>query len=421
MELRLNGERLIELSTELFVLYVCLPISMAFLNSYLIHAVFFVAAMSFLVGLLLENRWNNMVCFLALFFVAMLFWFAVWRSQTRSISYVYYCFASLSVVFGGIVIYESEDSSVSTRMFAFVTLVFVITALTTIRGLSVYPLASREIARGSTYENGLNFEEYKQIYRRMNIAGWSQIYGMVFFVPGLSILWKKSKSLVWILCAAVMLLTIVTSQITFAAILATALLIGVLVVDSDNKQMFFFLLSFFIAALLVVCNLEEILTWVVNTSKDMGFDYLSKKIYDLEQLLVFKHVTGDANARGEFYMNSLHSFINSPISGQLFNPNITDRDIGRHSDLLDIIGATGLIGLLSIIASISMYFRFLNRTGSVYKREWIIIFIGFLALFSINPILNSSPIFVGAFLYTPLCIKVAEEGFSFEPFIKFVY
>ena len=217
------------------------------------------------------------------------------------------------------------------------------------------------------------------------------------------------------------MLAIITSQITFAAILAAALFVGVLVVGSDNKKMCVFLLSFFIAALLVFCNLEGILTWIVNTSKDMGFEYLSRKIFDLEQLLVFKQVTGDANARGEFYMNSLHSFINSPVSGQLFNPDVTDSVIGRHSDLLDIIGATGMIGLLSIAVSIAAYFRLLNRTGSIYKRELMIVFLGFLALFSINPVLNSSPIFVGAFFYPLLCVKAAEEGFSFEPLVKFVY
>ena len=165
MHNKITGERLIAASEALLILYQCLPITISLLNSFLIRGLVLVAAMLFISGLLLLNKWRYLSEFILLFLLTVLFWNTAWRQTSDSLSYVYYCFASLSFAFGGAVTYQHARYYTVRRLFILLTAVYLITAITSIVGLRIYPLAAREMARGSTYDTSLNFETYKTIYR----------------------------------------------------------------------------------------------------------------------------------------------------------------------------------------------------------------------------------------------------------------
>lgn len=410
MRIKINGEKLVALSEILLIPYLCLPITIYLLNSISIRALTFTAAILFILGMVMQKRWGYLVQFAGLFLIILLYLCIVRRNRPDLLSYIYYSFASLSFVFGGIVIFQSRELSMIRLLFVLLTVIFIVTAITTIIGLDTYPLAAREMAREYAYDASQNIEVNRTIYRRMNIAGWGQIYGMLFFVPSICILWKNTKKSYWIIAILLFLITIIISQITFAVILSLAFLLGVLTIGNNNAKTIIFLIFMFIAAIVVLLNSESILTWVVNVSNDFEFDFLRDKLNDLKQLLLYKQVVGDASGRKDVYMASIDSYLKSPVVGRLFNPNLKQGDIGGHSELLDVIGVTGLIGIISICISFAKYFKFLQKINPVYRREMIIVFLGFIVLFAINPVFNSPPVFIGAFLYPLLCIKICEIG-----------
>lgn len=410
MRIRINGENLIVASEMLLVLYLCLPITISLLNSLVIRGLVFFAAIFFILGLVLLNKWKYLLEFLALFLLTLLFWTIVWRRQYDSVSYIYFCFASLSFAFGSVVMYQSNNSELIRKLFILLTAIFTITAITTIIGLNEYPLAAREMARGSTYDTNLNFEVYKTIYRRMNIAGWSHIYGMLFAVPCSCLMWKKTRNKIYILILAIIEISIIMSQITFAVLLSLILIFAVIAIGENNtKTLCIMFFSLFLIGIISV-NLDSVLTNIINSADDSGFSFLTANLDALRKLLVYKQVAGDAIVRSGLYKNSFDAFLDSPIVGAIFDRNVAENVIGRHSELLDILGGLGSIGLIGIILSIYGYFRFLKQVGSSIRKELIVIFLGFIALSLLNPVLNSPQVFVGAFLYAILCAKMCETG-----------
>lgn len=410
MRIKINGEKLIALSEMLLIPYLCLPITIYLLNSIVIRALTFTAAILFISGMIMQKRWGYLVQFAGLFLVILLYLYVVRRNRPDLLSYIYYSFASLSFVFGGIVIFQSQALPMIRLLFIFLTIIFVVTAITTIIGLDTYPLAAREMAREYAYDTSQNIEVNRTIYRRMNIAGWGQIYGMLFFVPSICILWKNTKKPYWMIAVILFIITIIISQITFAVILSLALLLGTLTIGNNNTKTVILFILMFIVAIVVLFNSEGILTWIVNVSNDFEFVFLRDKLNDLKQLLLYKQVVGDARGRSDVYLASINSYFKSPIVGQLFNPNLKQGDIGGHSELLDVVSVTGLIGIISICISFTKYFKFLQKINPTYRREMMIVFLGFMVLFAINPVLNSPPVFIGTFLYPLLCIKICEFG-----------
>ena len=407
MHNKITGERLIAASEALLILYQCLPITISLLNSFLIRGLVLVAAVLFISGLLLLNKWRYLFEFVSLFLLTLLFWNTVWRQTSDSSSYVYYCFASLSFAFGGAVIYQHARHYTVRRLFLLLTAVYLITAITSTIGLRIYPLAAREMARGSTYDTSLDFETYKTIYRRMNIAGWGQIYGMLFVIPCCLLLWKRKRNALYLILLAFVELAIVFSQITFAVILSVLFICAFYLIGRENS--FKAVLIVFFAAIVfavVLLNLNGVLTFAIDLSDKIGFSFLTDKLGDLRQLLVNNQVIGDASSRGELYAASLRSFTQSPLYGLIFDSNVTPDKIGRHSELFDLLGALGMIGAAGILYSVVSYIRFIWSTGKGCRKELLIIFFGFLALFMLNPVFNSPPIFVGAFLYPVLCVKM---------------
>lgn len=310
-------------------------------------------------------------------------------------------------------LYYSDNEAMLKRMFIFLTVIYFITAITTILGLNIYPLAARELARGSTYDTSLDFTTRKNIYRSMNIASWSQIYGMLFAIPTSLFVWKKRRHIIYLILCIALGIMMIASQITFAVLLALLLIVGVIISCENNTKTI--LISFLVAivAILLLFNLEGVMSFSVTVSDNAGLDFLSTKLNDIKTLLLYRSVVGNAGARGDLYTRSFGTFLNSPIVGLLLGGKGNLNNIGYHSDFFDMLGTFGLVGLVVIVSSLVSFHKFLKRTASENRREMIIIFFGFTILFVLNPIFNSPQIFVGAFLYPILgsryCLMTETE------------
>ena len=408
MRIKINGEVLIIGSLYLLVFYLCLPFSMVVLNSILIRLLVIVSAALFVIGLIITNRLKQLIVFLVLFLFTLVYWIITWSVQLDSLSYVYYSFASLLFVFGGIILYQCEDETLLKHLFVFITIIFLITAITSIFGLRIYPRATRELARGSTYDTSLDFTEYKTIYRRMNIASWSQAYGMLFTIPASIMIWKNKRNPIFIIFPILTAVMLVAAQITFAVLLAVLLIVLILIIRKSNVKTVILLLFFAFIALVLLFNMEPLLTAAVNLSRKAGFSFLTTKLNDMKELLVNNNAIGDAAGRGMLYSTSLNTFLSNPVAGLVLDGKATTETIGFHSEFFDFIGSFGLTGLIVVLASFAGYYDFLRKVDHKYRKDLMIVFIGFIVLFILNPVFNSPQIFVGAFLYPILASRFCE-------------
>lgn len=405
MKIKINGEVMMAVSMYLLIFYLCLPFSMVILNSALIHLIVFAAAAFFILGMILSGKLNQLMLFVLLFFFTFLYWVITWRVQLNSLTYVYYCFASLLFVFGGTALYKSKDKKMVRHLFIFLSMIYFVTAITSIIGLNRYPLASRELGRGATYDTSLDFVKYKNIYHRMNIASWGQVYGMLFAIPAALMIWKRKRKLFFLALLIATFIMLISSQITFAVLLAAALIIGGFISQESNSKTILFTIAIALAVVIVLLYLENILSTVINLTEQAGLDFLTIKLNDMKVLLLYKSAIGDASARGILYQRSIDTFLDNPVVGLIFSGRASLDKIGHHSEFLDILGTFGFIGLAIMIGAFLAYFRFLKKTEKQRRKDLLIIYFVFIVLFIINPVFNSPQIFVGAFLYPLLASR----------------
>lgn len=404
LRIRINGESMIALSMYLLIFYLCIPFSMILLNSFLIRLIALVAAASFVLGMMLLKRVKELVVFFALFGFLVVYYLVTWRAMISSIFYPYYCFASLLFVFGGMALFSCEKKRLLRRLVIFITVVFVVTAITSIIGLRANPLAAREMARGSTYDLTQDFNESKYIYRKMNIVSWSQAYGMMFAIPIAMIMWKRKKKVRNLGYIILVLLMLASSQITFALLLSIVMLFATMITGENSAKRIIVKMIIGFLLIFLIIKREAVLELSVEISEKAGFDYLTRKLTDLKVLLLERRAIGDANERGELYRLSFDSFLKSPLLGVLGNGGKATTDtIGYHSEFIDMLGSFGLLGVAIILSAISGYAHYLHQIGKEYRKDLAIIFLGFIGLFIVNPVFHSPQVFVGAFLY-PLLI-----------------
>ena len=410
---RWNGECFIAVSIVLLVFYLCLPISMAFMTSVAIRILVVLATASFLIGIIMLQRWRYLVVIIILFAFMFLYWRITWSIKLDGFYYVYYCFAGLVFVFSGLILYKSNNRDLINRLFIYITIVFVVTAVTSIIGLSIYPLAARELGRPTSYNN-MDASTYTTLYRTMNIAGWGQVYGLLFGIPATFMVWKNTKKPTFLVFCILLLIMLALSQLTYGVLLAVAFLIISLIINVKKKSMIVVLLAVFIAVLVILANLNSILTYVVKLYDNAGLGFLSTKLSDFKTLIINQTAVGDASARVGLYSRSIHTFINNPLFGLIFYGKADPSLISFHSEFLDILGALGLVGLIIVAVSVFHYFRFLVTLKNNTTKMLVLILIGFIVLFIINPVFHSPQIFAGAFLYPLLasrycCLKEENQ------------
>lgn len=407
MKIKFSGTTLIEISEALLILYLCLPITIALLNSFLIQTICIISSVFFVCGMIKLNRVKQLVVFLVIFIFLLLYWQFAWKFRIESISYLYYCFASVSFVYGGVILYKTNDSKLVQRLFYLLTFIYFITSITTILGLFEFPLACREYAREVAYNPSQDIAVLRKTYRLLNIASWSQVYGMMFAVPSLLLCWKKTKRLLFLAIMLAIELMIFASQITFAFLLSVCLLATSFITIKSGFKFIVFLGVLLIVAGICFINIDFILTIIISATQQLGLSFLTIKLDDLRILLVAKEAVGDAGARFELYQKSIETFFDNPVLGMLFSDNV-ENQIGFHSEFFDFIGVFGLIGIIILGLSFWGYSRFLNCIEKDERKDLRMIYLFFVFLFIFNPVFNSPQVFIGAFLYPILCCRFCK-------------
>ena len=213
---------------------------------------------------------------------------------------------------------------------------YIITSVTTIVGNIAYPGASRALARLAAQDDA----ETAYMYQSFNIGGVEFVYQLVLLVPLLIYVIRCSKFWGKLLAVAILVIfaaVIYISEYTTALIFALLAFILFLIPKGfSSKQL---LRMGIVVALIafVLVYVIDIFSIVSNLVEGSG---VAERLQDVSNMVHGKKIdsSGDLDARGSLWSESVNNFLSSPIWG-------TGKS-GGHSYLLDHLGMFGLIGAL---------------------------------------------------------------------------
>lgn len=284
------------------------------------------------------------------------------------------------------------------------TLLLTLTSITTIRGLAVYPNASRELASGTALYD-------TEIYTRQNIGGFEFIYALVIFIP-ICIWLIKHTEKVWkiinYICLIIILMCIYESQYTTALIISLVTLMAIILCQGKYLTGVVFMA---VVVMLVLSgkNLTSILSnFFEFLSDNIKFEYVSDRLLQVSQVLAGQKVETDTSTeRIDFYKTCWESFKENPIFGQnIFG--FDSKNISGHSFILDILAGSGLLGISVLIFSLRTAISGIIINGSSFINKYVLIeLIVFLCISILNPT-GFMVIYIMVFMFGT-CIQRIEE------------
>lgn len=398
-------------SIILLIILTCMPVTQC-LPGFIRMAVQASSIGLFVIGIMLNGKWNYFLRYVLSILFFATYVFSVWQYKQGFFTCVFNVMACVQFCFYGAVISTEELAEKRDKIIKLILIVMTITAITTIIGLMQYPLAARELGRSVAYTRTVgDFEEIKWAYRLNNIAGWSQIYGMVFFIPICMMLLKKSRKLYYFLPIIICEICIIFSQITFALLLSIVLIFLFAIASrttKTNKNRSIITAVALIVLIAVFVNKNVILRTMINFTSNHDLEFLARKLNEL--YLVTQHtVTGDAELRFSLYQDSINIFLNYPILGFFATGQDTKDVFCYHSEFFDYLGFYGIVGMIILIIVLIVYIRYILRFNNIFI--FISCLLTVLVLFILNPIWYSPQIFIGSVMGPLLLYRVSDNSY----------
>lgn len=397
--IKVNGNNLIFLSLVVLIFIVSLP-----LTTYLPGKMRVILQMGsvclFFLGLLFHKNGKFFLYLFLLIILTGCYYFGAWNLVMKFSAFNFNAICCWIFLIAGVYFIKNTEQKKTRILLYIIIAISILTAFTTIIGLMKYPLAARELGKGGDY---LAIET-KRLYRRMNIAGWSQIYGMVMIMPMFLILWKRKNKWFYLFFAVICELSIIFSQLTYAVLISFVAAFLILFDRTKSRPRIIFNIFVCLTAIFILLNLESLIQWMIDISVKNKFSMLSIKLQDLYNLLFHRVSTGDATARFLLYQISIETFLKHPL-GNLLSFDINIADYGFHSELFDFIACFGIAGIAIIVIFIKKYLKMIKKSDLNNKHDIVILFIIFGGLFLFNPVFYSPQIFLGTFLVPVLVDK----------------
>lgn len=198
--------------------------------------------------------------------------------------------------------------------------------------------------------------------RLPGLPDYTLMHSYILMLPGLCLAIKKSQIIcrvIFIACTIFVYYIIIRTQVSTSIGLSTAFIIFALLVLKDSSS-WTYLLLIGALILLVAAYYSGVLLWFVDeiTPYFQGTD-VEGKLRDLHSTLINGKATGGTIVyRGELHEMSKNSFYYNPIFGK------GTSEVGRHSQILDILGSSGLLALIPFImiiwTTLKLYLTFTN-------------------------------------------------------------
>ena len=258
-----------------------------------------------------------------------------------------------------------------------------------------FPLAVRSLGNGG---NTLIFDSL--FYYGKNMAGWGMVYGFAFLLPSLVINYKKTKKIIFLIAVIISEIMIISSQIMFA-ILFSILLLYVSIFEIKKYTRIITIVCLLLAVLGIVFSFrEDIFLVLMDIFSNIGNETTTLRLSQIYMLLDSGVATGDADARFELYMMSFNTFLDNPIFGYDESGEIMYKNIGMHSQILDLFASVGaLFGGCWIGIFFYLIFDLLKSILDDRVRFMFVIYIALLfILMVLNPTVFDPEIFLLVFL-----------------------
>ncbi len=408
---KLNSRELfVDIGIILLVFLTCFPLTLV-LPSMIRHIMQMIAMVCFALGLILNPRKELFLCFVVVLSLITLRVYGIWHFKKDITSCVFNVFAGLAFCFWGVIANLEKDHTKVKRFFTFVLIILFITSLTTLVGLEKYPLSVRELGRSDTGYGGItgdSFNALKRVYRLNNIAGWNQLYGMVYMIPAIMIsVVKRRFRLIFLLILLSFEFCIIKSQLTLAVLLSFLLIALILITPSRNRIKLAFVILLIGLLFVILLNMGDLIESFAGFLSSKGMGMVSNKLYDLYNLMNGS-VEGDALSRFDRYAKSIETFSHHPLLGQVVYGISSVEQFSYHSDFLDMMAFYGLFGLIGDIILVYVYMKTIKHYDHDTKWIGLSLVIGFVAMYILNPVWYSPQILIGV-TWTPAYIVAVNK------------
>lgn len=395
----------VSVSLCVYLAYVILPTVSAILPQILRYGVLLIIFGLFAIGAILFNRKSGgktalMFCVVTVFILLM--YLGKWRSSgtdfiTYAINAYMFWLPLLYVPAVGQLSFETKR-----KIYLFTVFLFMVTVLTTIIGSIVHADSSRIMASGVAGESGAQVLQYS----KLNIGGYGFVYGLVVFMPYLFYGARRLNHR-WVYASFIVIsvIAVILTQYSIALVAVVALITAVIVFTRKNTALSVAIASVVILVFFLLKDfIVDLLSLITTLFSENGLNFLSDRLGLLVELLSTNVLTGHALVRQSLYQMSLDAFLVSPLAG-----NLTEyHTLGGHSELLDILGATGLFGFAFFVFSMSNHIKNIHSyKGSNAYKYCVFSFLIFIFVSMFNTVLTSSPIAVSLFLIPAI---LPEEG-----------
>ena len=349
--MRLKNEHLRSGAIIFIIIYSVMPIVSRMVSTYLTTYFYMLFILVFLVIAVGKRKKSSFLEYISDILPFILFGLASYFLNKDSILiWGYKLLLFLTPVIVGIYItqYYPDDSDTYSKVFV---LALIITVLTTIRGLGIYPNAARWMATADDSQ-----VEKLVTYSWMNIGGYEFVYTVVLTYPLLVLAFKRGMISIF--------KTTVLSVIIFICLLraeyTTALIFFII-----TTSMYFMkkslkpkdLAIFVIVAVLFVTFFSGA---VSNMLKSISGLVESKNVSERVEALSEgrKGMEESEDIRWKMYSASLNSFFRRPLLGSFLTGG---GGAGGHSFALDTMAQYGIIGILLMFFMYRKLFRLFYR------------------------------------------------------------
>lgn len=419
---RVSVDQIFSLSLYIFVLYAFLPIIRVFpLPIRMAIRVLPELLMLIVVILRMDVRlWGSYIGIMI---------FAVVIAIVRSASYANAIEESVlmncvqSVVYWhtitqGYYVYRYFDANRCKKLFRTIIILVSISAITTILGNIIWPSASRD-----------KLEQY-YLY---NVGGYAFIYSIAFILPwvlyarqnaGIFPFSKKTLTAIAILLFA----CVVLSQFMTAAFVSAMALLIVGKGKSISKTtiivvclgVVFFLLEDF---------LWELLNQLGTLAGQWGLVDLAERLKGIYLLAKEGETYGNVLARTHLYKISWNHFLKNPIFGlfattafnrspsltttQMLNMSVASVNaVGKHSDIIDLLGAGGLVAFVPFVMVICNFFKRFNKhvINPSLKHVFFVVFCQYIVYGIFDHAFSCFDVALAVFLLSMIARKIKNEA-----------
>lgn len=268
------------------------------------------------------------------------------------------------------------------RIHKIVFTLLIITTITTLFGLYLFDDASRALASDNYTEN--------RLFQMYNIGGYGFIYSLVLALPWTIYSYKKSKRKRFIVAVILFMLCIIKSSYTTAIILGVySIGMCILVMHSEGKNFKYkFGISVFLLAVVFYFIVNSTIFWNIASNSVVGNDILFERVSNLRNMALMGELQGDARYRANLYERSWNAFLMNPVSGNVLS---TPQSLGYHSEVLDLLGGTGIVGCLLLIFIMFLVYKVTasKLKHSDIKHYYYVSITVFFFLSSMNTVLQS--------------------------------